>query len=44
MALGPLLGTLFIGPLGVEGVMWIHAGLHLLSSLLVRFLPESVPG
>ncbi|MEV6671365.1 MFS transporter [Streptomyces sp. NPDC051162] len=43
VALGPLLGTLFLGPLGVEGVVWIYAGLHLLSTLLVRLLPEHDP-
>lgn len=33
-AVGPLIGTLFIGPLGVEGVIWIYAGLHLVSAVL----------
>ncbi|WP_438296184.1 MFS transporter [Streptomyces sp. HUAS TT7] len=40
VALGPLIGTLFIGPCGVQGVIWIYAALHLLSSVLVHFLPE----
>jgi MFS family permease len=33
-ALGPLVGTLFIGSLGIQGVVWIYAALHLLSALL----------
>ncbi|WP_198406862.1 MFS transporter [Nocardia terpenica] len=40
VALGPLIGTVFIGPIGVAGVMWIYAGLHLLSTVLVLLLPE----
>lgn len=33
-AVGSLIGTLFIGSLGVEGVVWIYAGLHLASACL----------
>ncbi|MEU1408582.1 MFS transporter [Streptomyces sp. NPDC005728] len=43
MALGPLIGTVFLGAIGIEGVMWIYAALHLLSSVLVRCMktPEA---
>ncbi|MFF8831071.1 MFS transporter [Streptomyces sp. NPDC015131] len=42
--LGPALVGLFLGPLGVEGVMWIFAGLYLASAVLTLFLrlPEPV--
>ena len=42
--LGPAIVALFIGPLGVEGVMWIFAGLYALSAVLALFLtlPEDV--
>jgi polyol permease family/HAD superfamily hydrolase (TIGR01549 family) len=42
--LGPAIVALFIGPLGVEGVMWIFAGLYGISALLALFLtlPEEV--
>lgn len=33
-AIGPLVGTLGIGALGLGGVIWIYAGLHLASALL----------
>jgi len=33
--LGPLIVTLFLGSLGVAGVMWIFAGLYLVSAVLV---------
>ncbi|NOW44990.1 MFS family permease [Novosphingobium sp. SG751A] len=33
-AIGPLIGTLFIGSLGIEGVVWIYASLHLISAFL----------
>lgn len=33
-AIGPLIGTLFIGPLGIAGVVWIYAALHLASAFL----------
>ena len=36
--LGPAIVAVFIGPLGVEGVMWIFAGLHALSAALALFL------
>ena len=45
--LGPAIVAVFIGPLGVEGVMLIFAGLYALSAVLALFLtlPESVePG
>ncbi|MEU9112309.1 MFS transporter [Streptomyces sp. NPDC048483] len=35
MAFGPLIGTVFIGTIGIGGVMWIYAALHLLSTVLV---------
>jgi polyol permease family/HAD superfamily hydrolase (TIGR01509 family) len=42
--LGPAIVALSIGPLGVEGVMWIFAGLYGLSALLALFLtlPEEL--
>ena len=42
--LGPAIVALFLGPLGVEGVMWIFAGLYGISALLALFLtlPEEV--
>jgi hypothetical protein len=42
--LGPAIVAVFIGPLGVEGVMWIFAGLYALSAVLALFLrlPEEV--
>jgi len=42
--LGPAIVAVFIGPLGVEGVMWIFAGLYGLSALLALFLtlPEEL--
>ncbi|KRB80683.1 alpha-ketoglutarate transporter [Sphingomonas sp. Root710] len=33
-AVGPLVGTLFIGSLGLQGVVWIYAALHLASAFL----------
>ncbi|MER5547338.1 hypothetical protein ACWDBD_35455 [Streptomyces sp. NPDC001118] len=39
MAFGPLIGTLFIQPLGVQGVLWIYAGPHLSSTVLALLLP-----
>src|ERR1700719_457078 len=41
---GPAIVAVFIGPLGVEGVMWIFAGLYALSAVLALFLtlPEEV--
>ncbi|MFI1197889.1 MFS transporter [Streptomyces sp. NPDC020883] len=35
MAFGPLIGTVFIGSLGIGGVLGIYAALHLLSAVLV---------
>ena len=42
--LGPAIVAVFLGPLGVEGVMWIFAGLYALSAVLALFLtlPEDV--
>jgi HAD superfamily hydrolase (TIGR01549 family) len=42
--LGPAIVAVFIGPLGVEGVMWIFAGLYAVSAALSLFLtlPEEV--
>jgi polyol permease family/HAD superfamily hydrolase (TIGR01549 family) len=44
--LGPAIVAIFIGPLGVEGVMWIFAGLYALSAVLALFLtlPEEAEG
>ena len=45
--LGPAIVAVFIGPLGVEGVMLIFAGLYALSAVLSLFLtlpPEVEPG
>lgn len=36
--LGPAIVAVFLGPLGVEGVMWIFAGLYALSAVLTLFL------
>ena len=33
-AVGPAIGTAFIGIIGIQGVMWIYAVLHLISSVL----------
>ena len=35
---GPAIVYLFLQPLGVGGVMWIYAGLYLLSAVLALFL------
>lgn len=35
---GPFIVWLFIGPLGNEGVVWILAGLYLLSAILTKFI------
>jgi putative hydrolase of the HAD superfamily len=42
--LGPAIVAVFIGPLGVEGVMWIFAGLYAISAVLSLFLtmPDEV--
>ncbi|MER6379444.1 hypothetical protein [Streptomyces sp. NPDC001250] len=39
MAFGPLIGTLFIQPLGVQGVLWIYAGPRLISTVPTLLLP-----
>ncbi len=36
---GPALVGLLLGPLGVRGVMWVFAGLYLISALLTLTLP-----
>ncbi|WP_030071353.1 MFS transporter [Streptomyces natalensis] len=45
MAFGPLLGTVFTGVIGIGGVMWIYAALHLLSTVLVLLMktPQARP-
>ncbi|MEU9122654.1 MFS transporter [Streptomyces sp. NPDC048506] len=43
MAFGPLIGTVFIGPLGIGGVMGIYAALHLLSTVLVLRMKTPEP-
>ncbi|MCP2260004.1 polyol permease family [Streptoalloteichus tenebrarius] len=40
---GPALVGLFLGPLGVAGVMWIFAGLYLASALMTTFLRLPAP-
>jgi hypothetical protein len=35
---GPAIVWLFLKPLGVGGVMWIYAGLYVLSAVLTLFL------
>ncbi|MDG4862784.1 MFS transporter [Streptomyces sp. T-3] len=40
--LGPLVVSLFLGPLGVGGVVWIFAGFHAFSALLMVLL--KLPG
>lgn len=39
---GPLIVTLFIGPLGIEGVIWLFSGLYIFAAILMKFvtLPE----
>lgn len=49
MAFGPLIGTVFIGVIGIGGVMWIYAALHLLGTVLVLGMktppePQPEPG
>ncbi|MFJ9407655.1 MFS transporter [Streptomyces sp. NPDC101393] len=39
---GPAVVTLFVGPLGVEGVVWIFAGMYAVSCVLALFL--KLPG
>ncbi|MGY5129786.1 MFS transporter [Streptomyces nigrescens] len=43
MAFGPLIGTVFIGVIGIGGVMCIYAALHLLSTVLVLCLKTPAP-
>lgn len=42
---GPAVVGVFLGPVGVQGVMWIFAGLYLASAFLTLFLtlPEPAP-
>lgn len=35
---GPAVVALALGPFGVEGIVWIFAGLHLLTAVAIRFL------
>ncbi|MCX4511117.1 MFS transporter [Streptomyces sp. NBC_01619] len=42
---GPAVVAVFVGPLGVEGVVWIFAGMYVLSCLLAHFLKlPAAPG
>ncbi|QHC23936.1 MFS transporter [Streptomyces sp. GS7] len=43
MALGPLIGTVFLGVLGIGGVLGIYAALHLLSTVLVLRMKTPAP-
>ncbi|GGU70595.1 MFS transporter [Streptomyces albospinus] len=43
MALGPLIGTVFLGVLGIGGVLGIYAALHLLSTVLVLRMKAPAP-
>ncbi|MBM7167660.1 MFS transporter [Streptomyces sp. G44] len=40
---GPLVVSLFLGPLGVGGVVWIFAGFHAVSALLTLTLRTAAP-
>ncbi|CNH86787.1 MFS transporter [Yersinia pekkanenii] len=42
---GPLIVTLFITPLGIEGIIWLFSGLYILAAILMRFvtLPVASP-
>ncbi|AKP34378.1 MFS transporter [Yersinia aleksiciae] len=42
---GPLIVTLFIGPLGIEGIIWLFSGLYLVAAVLMKFvtLPADSP-
>ncbi|MFD6431719.1 MFS transporter [Streptomyces venezuelae] len=40
---GPLVVSLFLGPLGVGGVVWIFAGFHAVSALLTLTLRTTAP-
>ncbi|WP_145553769.1 MFS transporter [Yersinia bercovieri] len=42
---GPLIVTLFIAPLGIEGIIWLFSGLYLVAAILMRFvtLPADSP-
>ncbi|BDM69472.1 MFS transporter [Streptomyces nigrescens] len=35
---GPAVVALALGPFGIEGIVWIFAGLHLLTAVAIRFL------
>ncbi|AKJ41161.1 MFS transporter [Pragia fontium] len=39
---GPLIVTIFITPVGIEGVIWIFSGLYIVAAILMKFvtLPE----
>ncbi|WP_243788468.1 MFS transporter [Saccharopolyspora gloriosae] len=39
-AVGPAIGTAFIGIIGIQGVMWIYAVLHLASAALAMIIRE----
>ena len=42
---GPLIVTLFIAPLGIEGIIWLFSGLYLVAAILMKFvtLPADSP-
>ena len=40
-AVGPAIGTAFIGILGISGVLWIYAVLHLISAVLAVVIRKS---
>jgi polyol permease family len=42
---GPLIVTLFITPLGIEGIIWLFSGLYIFGAILMKFvtLPEDKP-
>ncbi|GKX51368.1 MFS transporter [Budvicia aquatica] len=35
---GPLIVTLFITPVGIEGVIWIFSGLYIVAAILMKFV------
>ncbi|CNE30336.1 MFS transporter [Yersinia mollaretii] len=42
---GPLIVTLFITPLGIEGIIWLFSGLYIVAAVLMKFvtLPAENP-
>lgn len=43
-AVGPLIGTLLIGPIGIEGVIWVYAVMHLISAFLCLSIKSAGDG